>query len=404
MKKVINRWLVVAGSMIIGLFGGLVYAWSIFVKPVCETYGWNVGQVAMMGAVMMACFAVGNSLGGIILPKIGSTMTGVIGSFLFGMGILLSAFVRNPVLMYLTWGVMGGYGIGNLYSIGMFVASQWFPDKRGMIMGLFLALFGLSLTVFTKPISVMLSIYGVQSTMVIMGITFLVILLPTSLFLMKTPPDGWKPRQLSKENSYKEEMISCTVEEASKTFAFKLFAAVFFFMAIPYTFINSYASVFCVDYKGLTTNQSVVIISMMGVGACLGRILSGIMLDKIGCRKTFYICSAASFAACVLMLRSDSYLGLLLAFFLCSYGYGGRTPIYGVWPVEQWGSEYATVIYGICSTAMIVSMLFGPMITSIAGYTVGCIVGILSVIFGTLCIWITPKVSAVVEKNKRGTI
>ena len=70
-KKVINRWFVVIGSLIIGLLSGLVYSWSLFVQPVCETYGWDTDQVAMMGNVMMAMFCLGASVGGNMLPKLG---------------------------------------------------------------------------------------------------------------------------------------------------------------------------------------------------------------------------------------------------------------------------------------------------------------------------------------------
>lgn len=130
-SKVMNRWLVVAGAMVIGLLSGLVYAWSIFVQPICQQYGWGTDQVAMMGNVMMATFCLGASIGGNILPKLGSTKTSFIGAMLFGLGILVSAFVTVPGIMYVTWGVCGGIGVGILYNVGMFVTSAWFPDKRG---------------------------------------------------------------------------------------------------------------------------------------------------------------------------------------------------------------------------------------------------------------------------------
>mgnify|MGYP000672988849 FL=1 len=86
-QKLINRWLVVVGSLIIGLLGGLVYAWSIFVRPVCEAYGWGTDQVALMGNVMMALFCGGATVGGNMLPKLGARKTSFIGSMMFGLGI-----------------------------------------------------------------------------------------------------------------------------------------------------------------------------------------------------------------------------------------------------------------------------------------------------------------------------
>ncbi len=405
-EKVINRWLVVIGGCIIGLLSGLVYAWSIFVSPVCEAYGWGTDQVALMGNMMMAMFCLGASIGGNMLPKLGSRTTSLIGALMFGLGILVSAFVRNPILMYITWGVCGGLGVGILYNVGMFVTSAWFPDKRGVIMGIFLALFGLALTVFSKPISALLASAGVQTTMLSMGIVFTVVLGLIALFLMKTPPEGWHPDGYvapAAGAKSADEMESLTVSEAMKTQTFWRYFLAFFFLVIPYSFISSYTTVF-VTSKGLETAQAVTIVSLMGIGAALGRFLGGIILDKLHSKVTYAIFCLCSVVAGLLLLMSNSFVGLAAAFILVSAGYGGRTPMYGVFPVEQFGPKNASAIYGAAVISTVVSSLLGPAITAATrnatgSWTITIVVSIVAALIGMFCIITAPKHTPFMKKN-----
>lgn len=405
-KKVINRWLVVLGSLVIGLMSGLVYSWSLFVKPICAEYGWGTDQVALMGNVMMALFCGGATVGGNMLPKLGAKKTSVIGSLLFGGGVLVSAFIRNPIVMYITYGVCAGLGVGILYAIGMYVASAWFPDKRGVIMGLFLALFGLSLTVFSKPISSMLTGIGVQTTMTIMGVVFIVVLGGISLTVMKMPPEGWYPEGYVppvKGGKSEDELESLTVKEGVRTPAFWLYFTAFFMLIIPYSFISSYTTVFA-DYRGLSADDAVRIVSYMGIGAAVGRFLGGVILDKLHCKATYAIFCLFSVAAGVLLLTSHSFVGIALAFVLVSAGYGGRTPMYGVHPIEQFGPKNASALYGWAVISTVASSLIGPAITaatrsSTGSFNIAIIVSMVVALIGMCCIIFTPKITPFMKKN-----
>lgn len=408
-KKVINRWFVVIGSLIIGLLSGLVYSWSLFVQPVCAEYGWDTDQVAMMGNVMMAMFCLGASVGGNMLPKLGSIKTCFIGSMLYGLGVLVSAFVTNAILMYITWGLCGGLGVGILYTNGMYVTSAWFPDKRGIIMGIFLALFGLSLTVFSAPISSLLTGAGVRTTMIIMGIMFLVVLGFFSLVTMKMPPAGWYPTGYvvpTTDGGKKEnELEPVSAKESFKTPAFWLYFSAFFFLVIPYSFISSYTTVFATEYRGLTADQGTTIVAMMGVGAAVGRFLGGVILDKLGCRVTYAIFCLLSVVAGALLLFGNSYVPIMIAFVFVSAAYGGRTPMYGVWPIEQFGAKNASAIYGYAVLSTVVSSLLGPVITSSTraatggSFTMSIIVSMVVAVIGMCCIIFTPRHTPLMKKN-----
>lgn len=97
------RVLVVIAACAMGVMAGLIYTWSIWVQPICQEYGWDTNQVALMGNVMLATFVFGVTIGGQLLPKLGAKKSCLIGTVAFGGFFIISAYVTSPVVMYLTF-------------------------------------------------------------------------------------------------------------------------------------------------------------------------------------------------------------------------------------------------------------------------------------------------------------
>ncbi len=409
--KVVNRGLVVVGALIIALFAGLLYTWSLFVRPICEQYGWGTDQVALMGNVMLATFCGGAAIGGTLLPKMGARNACLFGSLLFGLGVLVSSFVNVPFIMYVTWGFCGGLGSGILYTCGMYIASAWFPDKRGLIIGLFLAIFGLAVTLTSKTLSGMLNGIGVKTTMLIIGIILTVVCVLISLTVMRMPPVGWTPagHKAAANTAAKPAAVqeSLTIGEAIRTKQFWLFAAAFTLLVIPYSFISSYTTVYATDVKGFSSEQAITIVSMMGIGTAAGRFLGGIAVDKVGIKVSYIIFCLCSVVAGLLMLISNSFAVIVVAFILLAGGYGGRTPVYGVMPVIQFGPKNSSALFGYACIGTVATSLVGPMITiavrnATGSYSMAIVIAMVVAVVGMLCITLCPKVTPVMKKNGQG--
>lgn len=406
--KTVNRGAVVVGAFIIALFAGLLYTWSLFVKPICEQYGWATDQVAMMGNVMLAAFCGGAAVGGNLLPKLGARNASLTGGLMFGLGVLVSSFVASPVLMYITWGLIGGLGCGILYTVGMYVASAWFPDRRGLIMGVFLAIFGLSVTIFSKGLSSMLNGLGVKTTMLIEGIVLTVVIALIALTVMKMPPAGWTPNgkiaAKIEDAAPKKPLVSLSVKEAVRTKEFWLFAVAFCIMVVPYAFISSYVAVFATDVKGFTAEQAVTIVSMIGIGTAAGRFLGGVVADALGNKVSYAIFCLCSVVGGLLLLIGSGMAAISVAFILLAAGYGGRTPVYGVFPVTNFGPQNASALFGYGCIGTVISSIVAPLITvatrnATGSYNTVIIIIMCISVVGMLCICLCPKVTPVMKKN-----
>ena len=151
-QKVMNRWLVVVGAVLIQLALGAIYAWSLFTKPLTAQdglYKFTAGQAAWVFSVGLATFAVVMVLAGRWQAKVGPRKVALIGGVVLGLGYILAGFVGSSFVAQLFCiGVIGGAGIGLAYVVPIAVLVKWFPDMKGLITGLAVAGCG-----FGSPIS-----------------------------------------------------------------------------------------------------------------------------------------------------------------------------------------------------------------------------------------------------------
>lgn len=196
MKAESGRWMFVVLGFIINICLGSVYAYSVFKNPVQTMFkaGSTEGNLPFM--LFLAFFALFVFVGGRVLDKIGPRMLGVIGGILVGLGWILAgilpAVLPSIWIVVITYGIIGGTGVGLAYGGPLAVATRWFPDKKGLAVGLTLAGFGGSPFISANVASALIKSSGPLATFWMMGIAFLAIVILLSL-PMKFPVAGWKP-------------------------------------------------------------------------------------------------------------------------------------------------------------------------------------------------------------------
>ena len=153
-----NRWAIVAGGVLINLMLGITYTWSIFGSTLEKTYKWTTSDQTWAFSIMLLFFAITMPIAGRIQDKKGPRMVALIGGLLLGIGFIASSFaVNDKMLMYLTYGVLAGCGVGFAYGAPIAAGSKWFPDKRGLIAGLMVFGFGFGSVLLAPAAQVMIS-------------------------------------------------------------------------------------------------------------------------------------------------------------------------------------------------------------------------------------------------------
>ena len=172
---------------------GAVYAWSVFRDPLIKAGGWSISEVTFTFSIAILVLGFASFLGGLWMSRVGPRVVGTTAGFCYGLGVSLASLSAGRIwVLYLTYGVLGGLGLGLAYIVPIATLVKWFPDRRGFITGLAVAGFGGG-ALLTAPVAAsLIQQVGVLSTFAILGIIYLVMVVAAAS-VMQNPPQGWKP-------------------------------------------------------------------------------------------------------------------------------------------------------------------------------------------------------------------
>src|SRR5581483_3102102 len=192
-----NRWVIAIAAFCMQLALGAVYAWSVFVTQVLQIYHVNRAQASWTFSLALVALGVTAGFGGYFNSRFGPRTIATVAGVLYGLGIVLAGLVGfvapNLFLLYLTYGIIGGIGLGLGYIVALAMLIKWFPDRRGFITGLAVAGFGAGAAI-TGPVAAayLLPTLKLSNTFLVLGIAYFIIVVVAAQFF-RTAPDGYAP-------------------------------------------------------------------------------------------------------------------------------------------------------------------------------------------------------------------
>src|ERR1700688_934487 len=188
-----NRGVIATAGIFLQIALGAVYAWSIFRIPLARQFGWSIPEVTLTFTISIFVLGISAFFGGLWLNRRGPRIVALTGGVLYGVGVFLASFSDHGLWwLYLSYGVIGGIGLGFSHIVPVAVLVKWFPDRRGLITGIAVGGFGAGALVTAPVATRLIQSVGVLQTFAYLGIAYLVITMATGYF-MQNPPDGWKP-------------------------------------------------------------------------------------------------------------------------------------------------------------------------------------------------------------------
>src|ERR1700751_4411179 len=187
-----NRWVIAIAGVFLQIALGAVYAWSVFRVPLAKQFGWSISEVTLTFTISIFVLGFAAFFGGLWLNHKGPRIVALTGGALYGLGVFLASFWHSLLWLYLSYGVIGGIGLGLGYIVPVAVLVKWFPDRRGFITGVAVGGFGAG-ALITAPVATrLIQSVGVLTTFAYLGVVFLIVTVAAGL-LMQNPPDGWRP-------------------------------------------------------------------------------------------------------------------------------------------------------------------------------------------------------------------
>jgi MFS family permease len=337
----------------INLALGVLYTWSLFKGSIEKEFGWQGSQLNDPYALCCLVFAFTMILAGRCQDRFGPRLTASIGGLLVGAGMVLLSTTNSYALWLLGFGVLVGIGIGFGYSSATPPALKWFPPSRtGLIAGLVVAGFGLAPVYLAPTSNFLLGHFGLQKSMLIFGIAFVIIVCGLAQLLVN-PPAGYVAAAKSASTAKPAAVINVTPGDILRQPTFYLLWVIFFIGAgaglMVIGSINGMA-------KKSMGKWAFVAVAIMAVGNAGGRILAGISSDKIGRRWTLMIVllfqSLLMFIAIPVTGTKDmAVVVIVLVAALIGANYGANLALFPSYTKDLWGLKTFGMNYGVLFTA-----------------------------------------------------
>jgi OFA family oxalate/formate antiporter-like MFS transporter len=355
-----NRWLPVVGGMLMNLALGSFYAWSVFVLPLEKEFGWTRTDTSWVYTIAVICFAATFIVAGRLQDRRGPKFCAYTGGILVSLGFLLSSFTTSLVTLYIFFGVIVGVGNGFGYSTPTPVASKWFPDKRGLVVGLMVGGYGAGQAIFgTLANERLIPALGWRTTFQILSGIFLVMTM-IGATLLENPPAGYRPPNWTPKPGALGRQADFTTREMLATPTFYLLWIAFAFGTTAGQMTISQLVPFA-RAAGLGATVATYSLIVTSLGNAGGRILSGWMSDTLGRLRTLQMMVFLSALAMpALFLLRAQVVPFFALIFLVYWCYGTQLSLFASTTADFYGTRNLGLNYGVLFTAWGAAGILGP--------------------------------------------
>ena len=346
-NKLSIRWFYLAVGVVSMLFAGILYAWSILKSPLSAEFRWGASDLALNFTIAMSFFCIGGLLGARISKFAGHKVALTVSGILSAVGFALTAYLpgTHVWMLYITYGILAGAGIGIAYNVVIATVSAWFPDKKGLCSGCLMMGFGASALVLGNAADIMFkSAIGWRTTYVILGVAICVVIILGGLLLKKPDASTALPQPKAAKGGKGEDFERkdyTTSQMFTRPSFWMSFVCISFLAAVGGSVIS-----FAKDLALSVNAAESLAVSLVGVlSVCngVGRILTGAIFDTIGRRKTMLCANVLTICAAGITLLAVSVGSLPLCIAgLCLTGisYGSCPTITAAVTSSFFGMKY----------------------------------------------------------------
>ncbi|MDR1992183.1 MAG: MFS transporter [Nitrososphaerota archaeon] len=345
----------IAGS-ILQLFLGIIYVWSVFVQPVQTTFGWTISDVKFTVNIMLCCFVLGILTAGKLQTKLKASHIVLAGGLMMAAGVFATSLLSSAVpvwSLWITYGIVGGFGVGLAYNTIISCAQKWFPKKRGLATGISVFTFGFSSVIFA-PLAEQLiktQTFGLISTLQVLAVAFCVATLALFAFIKLPENTTAQPINYGLKKQY-------TTGQILKTPEFYLIFFSMMFLTAAFFIINPSLRLLA-PMHGLDISFGVTLVMIAGLANSAGRLVVPVLGEKIGRREavlTILLITAIGTAS----LCSVEGALFIVAIAAIAFCYGGSSGIYPLITADYFGLKNVGANYGAVMVGFMMSVLLFP--------------------------------------------
>lgn len=359
-----NRWGLAAAGFVMQMALGAVYAWSVFRIPLAKQFHWSIAEVTLTFTICISVVGVAAFFGGLWLNKKGPRVVALAGGFLYGLGAILASFSADRLWwLYVSYGFIGGIGLGLAYIVPVAVLVKWFPDRRGLITGIAVGGFGAGALVTAPVATHLIQTVGVLQTFAYLGVAYLVITMATG-YMMQNPPDGWKPAGWTPTATQSAQRAGkeYTLAGALKTWQWWALWLLLFLNTSAGISVISQESPMFQEIAKASVAVAAGMVGIASIGNAAGRVFWAWISDTITRRWAFAVMFLLQVGLFWALPSITSVALLTVVSFIVLMCYGGGFGTLPAFAADYFGSKNVGPIYGLMLTAWGAASAFGPLL------------------------------------------
>ena len=353
-------WTVVFAALAINLILGVLYAWGVTGKALVVEWHWTKAQAALPFTVSTASFAITMIFAGRLQDRFGPRYVAMLGGLILGAGLVASSFARTPQSMLLTFGILGGLGIGLGYSATTPPSIKWFPPSRkGVITGIVVSGVGLAAVYMSPLTDYLIHAFSIPQTFVILGTGTIVLVMLLAQFLANPPATQNSGPGSSAAVGGATSATELDWPEMLRTARFYQLWLMFVLSASAGLMLIMHVAIIAKE-QAHVDRWGFWLVALLALCNTLGRLLSGIVSDRIGRSRTMIL---AFLLQAINMFAFSYYTTPALILFGAAFTglcYGGIFTLFPSTTADFYGVRNLGVNYGLLFTAFGVAGLTGP--------------------------------------------
>lgn len=381
-----GRWILVLLGLVINLCLGTIYSWSVFVAPLTTYFTRNLGQtvtasdVLLPFSVFLAFFAIAMPFTGKYIEQYGPRNVTIVGGILTGLGWLLASFATSVPMLYVVYGIIGGVGVGIAYGVPVAVSARWFPDRRGLAVGLTVLGFGFSAFFTANIAGWLIGTYGVMTTFRIFGVAFIILTILLALPL-KFPKAGWTPWGWTPAIPVPGQIVACEFrrENMLKSRSFYGLWLCYFIGCLAGLMAISIAKPVGTDV-GIETGLATLLVGFFAIFNGFGRPVFGAFTDKFTPRNAAILSFILIGIASLLLWQFTGVLVYIVAFALLWGCLGGWLAIAPASTGCYFGTGDYPRCYGVVFLAYGAGAIAGPQLAGFIKTSTGSYLGVFPIV------------------------
>jgi OFA family oxalate/formate antiporter-like MFS transporter len=344
--------------------GALLYAWSVFIRPLNAEFGWNRADIALAFAIACLFFGLMTFPAGKLSDKFGPRSVVMVGAVILGAGFISSGFINYKWQLYLSYGVVAGFGGGLIYLPPIATAPKWWPDRRALATGFSVVGLGLGSFVMAPIATYIIDNFSWRSVFIYGGIVMSAMAFIASLCL-KNPPVGWKPsgwKPKDEDSKKAQNYRDYTHEETMRTPQFWLLWVSYFCGAFAGLMVIGHIAGHGTD-SGLTSMEAAGAASWLAITNAVSRILIGGIADRFGVKLSFFLIFSLQVAAMLFLFPAGKANWTLWAVSaIIGWNYGSMFTLFPAVCLNYFGAKEQGSNYGLLFTAWGFAGFSGPYV------------------------------------------